>query len=232
MAHRLGQASWNTQLEDWTTLCGWHSARRNTKMSMAVRKPLTIATMANKWSPDPVQMANQTDPELKVNGPSDFANASEAPFGFGGWEGSHPQSPPCSVLLHFFACILCLSYVLSPFCGQKGLQPRRRYFVRQRDALENHNWIARAGFSHHARLPVCNRRLGVASAPAPCGLVPALRARRCLTSQKSWPAYFKPWRGRPVPNVARPRTCYNYIERLCSLTSVHIPCGHVGKNMG
>ena len=132
----------------------------------------------------------------------------------------------------FFACILCLSNVLSPFCGQKGLQPRRRYFVRQRDALENHNWIARAGFSHHARLPVCNRRLGVASAPAPCGLVPALRARRCLTSQKSWPAYFKPWRGRPVPNVARPRTCYNYIERLCSLTSVHIPCGHVGKNMG
>lgn len=98
LAHRLGQASWNTQLEDWTTLCGWHSARRNTKMSMAVRKPLTIATMANKWSPDPVQMANQTDPELKVNGPSDFANASEAPFGFGGWEGSHPQSGPCSVL--------------------------------------------------------------------------------------------------------------------------------------
>eukprot|EP00438_Fugacium_kawagutii_P030047 Skav201343 [mRNA] locus=scaffold1389:351053:352966:+ [translate_table: standard] len=34
VAHNLGQAAWGIPLEDWTTICGWHFAKRNVKVEL------------------------------------------------------------------------------------------------------------------------------------------------------------------------------------------------------
>ena len=37
MKHVVGQAAWGILLDEWTTLCGWHFARRNVKVERAKR---------------------------------------------------------------------------------------------------------------------------------------------------------------------------------------------------
>lgn len=42
-AHRIGEASWDIQLDEWATICGWHFARKNVKVSIAAKVPTQIA---------------------------------------------------------------------------------------------------------------------------------------------------------------------------------------------
>ena len=45
-AHRVGQASWGIKLDQWTTLCGWHFARRNVKVELTRLVPKTARSCA------------------------------------------------------------------------------------------------------------------------------------------------------------------------------------------
>ena len=38
MSHEVGQAGWGLPLEDWSTICGWHFARRNVKVQITTHQ--------------------------------------------------------------------------------------------------------------------------------------------------------------------------------------------------
>ena len=47
-SHEVGQAGWGLPLEDWTTICGWHFARKNVKVQITTHQAAAKFTMCQK----------------------------------------------------------------------------------------------------------------------------------------------------------------------------------------
>ena len=63
-SHAVGQAGWGLTLEDWTTICGWHFARKNVKVQIttqekAVKFPMCMKCKKGQEARDGVNRARE-----------------------------------------------------------------------------------------------------------------------------------------------------------------------------